>query len=209
MRSMRVSGMADPHGIWRCSAATTGVRCFTRRVLFCFAILTIGSPCLIAPTTVLAEAADVDEVKAAFLFQFLNYVTWPEEAFEDESSPIVICITGNDKVYQNLVKSVKGRKAGDRPIEILEYNENDSSQTCHIVFIGKDDSRSITERLKGIGQKPVLTIGDSEDFTHRGGIIRLYVQDAKLKIEIHRKAAEEAGLKISSKLLRVSDIYEE
>ena len=49
-------------------------------------------------------------------------------------------------------------------------------------------------------------MGDSDDFTEVGGIIRLYQEGNNLRIEINIDAAERAGLKISSKLLSLAKV---
>ena len=54
--------------------------------------------------------------------------------------------------------------------------------------------------------RPILTISDTDSFTKEGGVIRLYQQASKLRIEINVDAAERAKLKISSKLLSLGRI---
>jgi hypothetical protein len=49
-----------------------------------------------------------------------------------------------------------------------------------------------------------------DDFAQRGGVINLTMKDRKVRFDINIDAAERAGLTVSSKLLKLSNIvYEE
>lgn len=151
-----------------------------------------------------AHAAAFDDVKVAFLLQFTNYVTWPEGSFEEKDSPLVICIEGNDDVYNGLREKVKGKKAGSHPIKVVR----EVSGACHIAFIDEANSESTREFIDKHGTEPILTVGANTSFTKDGGIIRLFIEDAKPRIEINVGAAEKADIKISSKLLKLAIIYD-
>ncbi|MDX2032500.1 MAG: YfiR family protein, partial [Blastocatellia bacterium] len=56
----------------------------------------------------------------------------------------------------------------------------------------------IVESLKGAS---VLTVGEMEQFNQQGGIINFLMEENKVGFEINANAAEQARLKISSKLL--------
>ena len=46
-----------------------------------------------------------------------------------------------------------------------------------------------------------MTVGESEDFIARGGMIRFVLDQDKVRFEINLKASDPAGLKFSSRLL--------
>jgi hypothetical protein len=52
----------------------------------------------------------------------------------------------------------------------------------------------------------VLTVGDFEGFTRRGGMIRFVTVGNKIRLRINLAAAQAANLTISSKLLRPAQI---
>jgi hypothetical protein len=49
-----------------------------------------------------------------------------------------------------------------------------------------------------------LVVGESEDFLEQGGMINFHLQGGKVRFEVNLKAAEDEGLKVSSKLLRLA-----
>jgi len=50
----------------------------------------------------------------------------------------------------------------------------------------------------------MLTVGEGDDFPAAGGVIGLVIEDNKVRFDVNLEAAERAGLKISSKLLKLA-----
>jgi hypothetical protein len=67
-----------------------------------------------------------------------------------------------------------------------------------------EQSSGIVNTLKG---KSILTIGDQPWFLEQDGMIRFVNSDNKIRFQINVDAVKEAGLEVSSKLLRLADIY--
>lgn len=164
---------------------------------------------LMAAPALAQRGAKLDELKAAFVFQFANFAEWPEDAFENDAAPLVICIVGNDAMADLLEESVEGKNVAGHPLEVVAKDRPGELDTCHIVFFDAAERRIIDEALEDLTEKPVLTVSDADDFTRDGGVIRLYQQTSKLRIEVNIDAAERAHLKISSKLLSLARVVRE
>jgi len=54
----------------------------------------------------------------------------------------------------------------------------------------------------------VLLVSDVEDFARRGGMVQFTLRDNKLKLVVNLPAVRDAGLKLSSKLLRMAEIVQ-
>jgi len=52
----------------------------------------------------------------------------------------------------------------------------------------------------------ILTVGEAEDFTSEGGIVRFVLDAGRVRLEFNLDAADEAKLRISSKLLSLAKI---
>jgi len=74
---------------------------------------------------------------------------------------------------------------------------------CHILFISKSEDKRISAILQSINTG-ILTVSDIGLFIEHGGIIGFIIVDNKVKFEINLKASEKAGIKISSKLLKLA-----
>jgi hypothetical protein len=143
-------------------------------------------------------------LKAAFLYNFAKFVEWPEEAFSDGQGVMSICVLGEDPFGRALEsiesKTVKGRKVMIRRSERLA-----DLKGCHILFISRSKEKDLAQILTDLRDSNVLTVGDMADFAERGGIINFITAGKKLRFEINMEAAEQNGLKISSKLLKLAD----
>ena len=61
--------------------------------------------------------------------------------------------------------------------------------------------RVIVEATRGAG---VLSVGETEDFIDQGGIVKFVADNGRIQFQINHKAASDAGLYISSRLLVVA-----
>jgi len=153
-----------------------------------------------------AQKATQDELKAAFVFQFANYVQWPETSFKDEATPIVIGIAGNQDMSKTLAAAVRGKTVGSRAIQVVDVADEKSADACQILFIDAKDDKKVDDFLATVRTKPILTVSDDDNFTSEGGVIRLFLKDSKLRIEINIDEAQRSGLTISSKLLSLAQV---
>lgn len=147
------------------------------------------------------------QVKAAFLYNFARFTEWPDDAVGGQDAPFVLGILGEDPFGNNLEQTVSGKQVNDRPLVIRRGGTLEDIGPCHILFVSESENRRLTEILAGVASRPVLTVGESDDFTQRGGMIRLLRKADRVRFEIKARVAERAGLKISSKLLRLADNY--
>ena len=177
------------------------------RVLCGAALLLLLTVALFAPGTS-AGSGDVtkEQVEAAFLYHFCQFVEWPATAFTDASSPIVIGVLGRDPFGSVLDNTLKGKMSGGRSIQIRRASDPAALTACHIVFISTSEQARTSEVLGAFGTKPILTVGGMHHFAHTGGAINFFLVDKKVKFEVNPKAGEKAGLKFSSKLLSVGQV---
>jgi hypothetical protein len=158
-------------------------------------LATVGSP--------LCHAADPPleyQVKAAFLLNFAKFVEWPANALAAPDAPISICILGDDPFEGALDQMVEGESIDGRKIAVKRMKRPSGSPACQILFVSKSE-KSFSASELGTG---VLTVGETEGFLAHGGVIALVIEDRRVRFDVGKSAAEKAGLKLSSKLLRVA-----
>jgi hypothetical protein len=144
------------------------------------------------------------QVKAVFLFNFAQFVEWPSAAFTNETSPIIIGILGEDPFGSILDETVKGEAVRGRHIVVKRLALEDDPKACHILFISRSEKDRVNALLEGLKHAPVLTVGEVDTFCERGGMINFVRQDQNIRLEANRAGAEDAGLKISSRLLTLA-----
>jgi len=155
-----------------------------------------------------AQSAAVGEyqVKAVFLFNFGKFVEWPPGSFASASAPLRICVLGQDPFGEQLRDIVSEKMVNGRKLVVEQMANSIASRTCHILFIAsskKNQTGQILEMLRG---STALTVGDSDGFVQRGGMINFVLVNNRVQFEVNRWAIEAAGLKISSKLLSVAKL---
>jgi hypothetical protein len=147
---------------------------------------------------------DEYDVKAAFIYNFASLVTWPTSAFAQPGTPLTLAILGEADFAPHTEEFFRGRKVGRRAIEVRRISRIEEVVGNHMVFVSASEDDRVPAILEAARNAQVLTIGESEDFARRGGIINFYRRGNKLHFEINRAAADAAGLRISSRLLRLA-----
>jgi hypothetical protein len=146
------------------------------------------------------------KLKAVFLYNFAQFVEWPETAYPNPISPFVIGIIGNDPFGTFLDQIVRNESVKGHPIEVRRFKSINQIESCQILFISRSESERTAAMLRKLKGKPILTVGEAENFAIVGGMIRFITERNKVKFRINVEAARASGLTISSKLLRVSEI---
>ena len=161
--------------------------------------------CLFFAVTVKAQVAREYQVKAAFLFNFGQFVEWPPSSFTATNTPFVIGILGSDPFGSFIDETVAGEKVSGHPIIVQRYTDVKEIRNCHVLFINQPYSSEIANFLNN---RSILTVSDENDFAKNGGMIRFSTQKNKIRLQINPSAAKAAKLTISSKLLRLAEIVD-
>ena len=144
-------------------------------------------------------------IKAAFLYQFLNYVDWPADAFADDSAPFVIGVHDANPFGNVLNQVTKDKKVAGRPVLVRSVSSASNVTKCHILFVPKSVPKAVQDAViqAAIGS-PVLTVGESDDFISRGGAARFFLEGNKVRFVFNQEVIAKNNLKVSSKLLALA-----
>jgi hypothetical protein len=148
------------------------------------------------------QAVSEYKVKAAFLFNFAKFVEWPERQRDTES--VTIGVVGFDPFGENLDQAVRDKMVGSKSIAIRRFVGLEQMEPCDILFISRSESSRLDEILTALDGTATLTVGEDDEFVRKGGIIRFFTQESKIRFEINLDAAEYEGLRLSSRLLQVA-----
>jgi hypothetical protein len=155
-----------------------------------------------------ARAAPPDEyqVKAVYLFNFGQFVEWPQQADGSEHSPFVIGILGDDPFAGTIDDVVRGEALGSRPLVVKRFQDVEDISDCNILFIGRNERDKLDDALAATRGRSVLTVTDIEGAESKGAMIVLFKQDNRIRMRINLAEARASNLVISSKLLRPADV---
>jgi hypothetical protein len=149
------------------------------------------------------DEASAAAVKAAFLFNFAKFAEWPTLRI---GAPIIVCIIGDEEIAAALAGTVRGQNISGHPVDVSRPADTASRRACQLLFIADVAMRRSADGLDDVRTMPVLTVSDRKGFSDAGGIIELFVENERMRFAINTDAADRAGLRLSSRLLRLARI---
>jgi hypothetical protein len=164
----------------------------------------------LCPYELRAQSAAENEqnIKVGFIYNFALFTEWPAKVFKDASSPLAVCIAGGKAAVQ-ACEPLTAKNILGRPVTVHALGDNATHNPCHIIYIDSKNKAEAADLLRRVSGPGVLTIGDLDGFCQLGGIIAFYRESNKLRFEINTDAAQRAGLKLSSQLLKLAKIVKE
>lgn len=154
----------------------------------------------------LRAESDEGRLKAEFLVRFAGFTTWPANAFPERSSPVVIGVWSDGEYTRTLSNVIGSRRAGDRKIIAQTVRNMNEARSVHLLFIPGSSASSVDRLLSELAALPVLTVSEVSGFCKRGGVLNFYREGQYIRFEANPDAARDAGLQLSSQLLRLARI---
>lgn len=159
------------------------------------------------PNGLLAATALTEyEVKAGFLYHFGWFVEWPATAVQGRATAFTISVLGAHPFSNLLDDMMRDKLIHERPVVIRYCQRVEEAISSHMLFISASEEPWLAAILAGLSGASVLTVSDMEGFADRGGMIELRLVDQKVRFDINMDATERAGLKLSSRLLRLAKV---
>ncbi len=149
----------------------------------------------------LSSARTEYDIKAAYLYNFIKFVTWPEQNTEQA---IKVCLFGDHPVNEKLMP-LSEVTLNQRAIEVIEINAVEDSVSCSVLFIAPSEAKQLAQLLSVLENQATLTISDMEDFAQQGGQIGFVTMGNVIRFDVNLKQARAIGLSISSKLLELAN----
>ena len=146
------------------------------------------------------EISQEYQIKAAYLYNFLKYVDWPEPI----NRTFRICVAGQNPFGSVLDGLTSNERVRGNPVKteiILGFEPG-----CDVIFTPR--TSNIPAYLQGAAGMPILTVGETPRFIEQGGIVNFFLENGKVRFAINRNAAERAGLRFSSRLLQLAKIVD-
>ena len=175
--------------------------------LFALAFLSAAGPVVLAPVAAAPSPPPREyQLKAVFLYNFVQFIEWPDNAFAGSAAPIRIGVLGDDPFGPALDEALAGEKVRGRPLAVKRARGVEELADCQLVFIARSEARRVPTHLAWFGERPVLTVAETESFVRLGGGIAFYSEGKKIRFEINAGDARRRGLKVSAELLSLGKV---
>ncbi|MEH6912070.1 MAG: YfiR family protein [Oceanicoccus sp.] len=153
-----------------------------------------------------AKTFNESDIKAAFLYYFLYFITWPDQEVDNKSDPLKFCSFDAGPVTQTLESILASPKAINTAVEIHIIENPAEATECNYVYVDSKNSASTALVISATSGKSILTVSDNDGFANAGGMIELTRISNKVKVRINLEVLSLHRLKASSKLLKLAEI---
>jgi hypothetical protein len=144
------------------------------------------------------------ELKATYLYNFGRFVQWSEGAAAAKGDSFPICIFGQDPFGTVLDTTLSGESINGKPVVAKRVSKPQDALDCRVLYISVSEESRLKEIIAGLDKAGVLTVSDIPQFSQRGGMIQFVVVGNKVRFEVNLTSAQDAGLTLSSDLLKVA-----
>jgi hypothetical protein len=155
----------------------------------------------LAPRAAANQASLEYDVKAAFVLNFVRYVEWPAA---ERTPPLRLCVLQANPFGSRLEEAVSGEQWQGGAIEVRVVPDARRGGECHLLYVPAAAAARFAAAAPSLSTRPVLTVGEHDRFLEQGGMIRLFLEENRVRFSINQKAADAAGLHVSSRLLRLA-----
>jgi len=169
----------------------------------------LGCALLGAASAAAADGSTDAQVKAAFVYNFAKFTEWPAASFASPQAPIRLCVSNVDETQAKAFAAIEGKPVQGREVRIKRSPTSAEIGECNILYVGDDDARRAQMALQAARNASVLTVSDNEGFIDSGGVIGLVYADNRIQFEVNLAAAQRAGLKIASQVLKIARLVKD
>lgn len=178
---------------------------YQRIISVCWLLMLLLASVTVGGRSALADASQEYTVKAAIALNFARFTEWPASALKPEASQLNLCVLG-DNIVQEAFQEMEQKKVGERTLHVIYLSRLRNLQGCHILYISGLDKNTTIQLLTEIKKYPILTIGEESMVVDSNGMVNLDMQEGKIDIQVNLDATKQAGLMISSRVLKLATI---
>ncbi len=105
-----------------------------------------------------------------------------------------------------LEQAIRDERVHHRRLIIQRYQRVQEVENCHLLFISASENARLEGILAELKGRSILTVGETEDFALRGGMIQFITVQNHIRFRINLGDARAAKIQISSKMLRSAEV---
>ena len=143
------------------------------------------------------------ELKAAYLYNFALFTTWPPEKMAEDGSAIVFCVIAQEAQVAS-ISGLQSKKLRDRSILVRPIMSSEDGRGCHVLFIGANGAEILPKLLEVVRDAGTLTVTDIADVARKDTVISMAIENGRLAFDVNLLNARRARLTLSSKLLKLA-----
>jgi len=151
------------------------------------------------PVQVMSSSVSDRDMKAALVYNFSVFTTWPET----KSEVFKVCVFYEDQENIN-PEILESKKINGKSVHLEVIRDKSELENCQVLYL--EDTRSIYEPkfIDYLSELSLLTVVDTTHHALLPGIVNIQMENKKYYFSINNEAAKRSNLVLSSKLLRLA-----
>jgi hypothetical protein len=113
-------------------------------------------------------------------------------------------VLGQDPFGPALDAVLAGETINGKAVLARRVLKPQDAVSCRVLYISSSEDSRLKEVLTALDKAGVLTVSDMPQFAQHGGMIQFVLDGNKIRFEVNLASAEDAGLSLSSELLKVA-----
>jgi hypothetical protein len=159
--------------------------------------------CLFGQAAGVAAQAPADaRLKARLTLTLARFTQWPASSFASATEPLFICVLHRNATLGEAFAELAGQTVAGHPVRVVA-NPDKGLAVCQVLFV-HDSAERAGPGVPGEFALPMLTIGDTEGFSSRGGMVELVNVNDATRLDVNLKALRAAQLGLSSQVLKLA-----
>lgn len=159
--------------------------------------------CFSSIAPVHARSVEKQAVLAALSLNLARFTTWPER----KNPSLNLCVIG-DNIVQESFANMDNKTINGKALRILNRTRLRYLPQCQLLYVSTLDRNVLRQVLVELKYHSILTVGENMEFLKAGGMVGLENIDGKMQININLPAIEESDLVMSSRILKLANIFE-
>ncbi len=142
--------------------------------------------------------SDPATLKAAFLYNFALYTSWPPGA----ATGFALCAFGRDDLGPAL-DALAGKTVDGKPVQVRRVDSIGDARSCQLLYVSEATGASLASVARGLQGAPVLVVSDAAGAAEQA-MIQIEPDASRLAFSVNLGRVRAAGLDVSARLLRLA-----
>lgn len=147
---------------------------------------------------VLGQSIEQNEIKTAYILNFLKHITWNQEK---ELTSFRIAVFGDTTLYRTLKGTASNKFIREKPISVHYISNPLNLANFQVIVVANENSSYLSEIFKKHASNRLII---SDDGALKHSMINFFVQDNKLQFELNEVNLTKANLQSSEYLKGIS-----
>lgn len=170
-----------------------------RKVLFIWALLLIHGGGYSHAAVVSQEY----QLKAAILFNFARFISWPERALQADGAPLNFCVVGPNP-FESILNTLEQKKIGGHQIKIHYLPALSPETQCHLAFFAGTTAEKVDTYSEKLRADSTIAVSDYPGFVKAGGDIEFTRVQDRVQFIINNTSLKKKGMDPRASLLQLA-----